>query len=708
MLYKFCVGFVFYIFLPVSQANQETTRMENIKKLQLLSLEELMEIPVVSVATGMQQNASDAPAVTTVITSKDIQAMGATNLSDILATVPGFHVSRNGVGYFPIYTVRGIYTGQYNPEVAFLVNNIPISTGYTGGHPIFMGEFPLQNIEKIEIIRGPGSAVYGADAFSAVVNLITKTAKDIDGIQIGARIGSFNTKETWLQQGEKIGDYNVALSVELKESNGDKSIIEEDLATQMDRLFRQTKHSNAPSGVSRGEQNLDTRLDVSNENWQWKSGAQLRRKLGTGVGLRNSLDPNGAMEGKVLSSDLTYHNKNIAKEWEFTAQASVYHYDIESEDFLMFVPKGFFSHESDPVMVKLGVAETQGRLSTDAFYKGFKNHLLRIGTGVHYTDLYRVKNIGNYDQDHYYLPYFIDKSGTPADFMNTAIRKNAHFFIQDVYSLEKNWELTSGLRYDYYGDFGSAINPRLALVWKTLPNLTTKLLYGRAFRAPSFFELYGRSNAVSLGNPTLKPETIQTYEFVMNYQPITHWRLGLNLFAFDLKQGIGYLPAGGDFNENALMAQNAGEQKGKGFEIESRYQLDKHLVLSGHYAFTNTTENNPQATLGNTPHPKQSAYVRADWQFQQDWRLNLQMIYTGKRTRAYIDPRPSMPAYTVFDLNLNYQPKQNLSISTGIKNLLNKSISDPSSPPNSLGLIGIPYDLPLPRRNYFVEMRYQF
>jgi len=345
-----------------------------IKQLQSLSLEELMEIPMVSVATGLKQSSSDAPAVTTVITDKDIQAIGATNLSEVLETVPGFHVSRNSDGYFAIYTVRGIYTGQYNPELSILVNSIPISIGYTGGHPVFSGEFPLQNVKRIEIIRGPGSAVYGADAFAGVVNIITKTAKDIDGVEIGARTGSFKSNAAWFQQSEKLGENDIALSVEIKDTDGDKSIIKEDLITQIARFYQQPPSSFAPSSVSRSEQGIDTRLDISNENWQWRNAAQLRRNLGNGVGILKTLDPIGRYVSNILSSDLTYQNKTLIKNWEFSAQMSGYYYSFEVENFLMFLPAGAYGEGSLPYLAKYGVTEMQGHLNLNAFYKGFENH----------------------------------------------------------------------------------------------------------------------------------------------------------------------------------------------------------------------------------------------------------------------------------------------------------------------------------------------
>ncbi|MEZ5673589.1 MAG: TonB-dependent receptor plug domain-containing protein [Thiotrichaceae bacterium] len=139
----------------------------------------LVKIKPVTIATGAEQSAARAPSVTSVITAQDIEAIGATDLDEVLETVPGLHVIRSNP-YRPLYTIRGIYS-QYNPEVLVLINGIAISSVYSGDRGIGWGGMPVNAISRIEVIRGPGSAVYGADAFAGVINIITKTADDIEG-----------------------------------------------------------------------------------------------------------------------------------------------------------------------------------------------------------------------------------------------------------------------------------------------------------------------------------------------------------------------------------------------------------------------------------------------------------------------------------------------------------------------------------------------
>ena len=128
----------------------------------------------ISIATGRSQSIATAPAVASVITANDIKAIGATDLDQILETIPGLHVSNSGAGLVPIYVIRGIDTDT-NPQVLLLINGIPITNVYLGNRSQVWGGMPVNDIARIEIIRGPGSAVYGADAFAGAINIVTKT-----------------------------------------------------------------------------------------------------------------------------------------------------------------------------------------------------------------------------------------------------------------------------------------------------------------------------------------------------------------------------------------------------------------------------------------------------------------------------------------------------------------------------------------------------
>src|SRR5450759_907783 len=193
----------------------------------------------VTIATGTKQPIARAPSVATVITAEDIAAIGAADIDEALETVPGLHVSRSPIGYNPIYTIRGIDT-QYNPEVLMLVNGIPITGAYFGDRSQVWGGMPVENIARIEVIRGPGSALYGADAFAGVINIITKTAADINGTEVGLRAGSFNSRDGWVQHGGTWGSFDAAAYLRVGHTDGQRQIISADEQSGLDTLFGTT------------------------------------------------------------------------------------------------------------------------------------------------------------------------------------------------------------------------------------------------------------------------------------------------------------------------------------------------------------------------------------------------------------------------------------------------------------------------------------
>jgi iron complex outermembrane receptor protein len=663
----------------------------------------------VTVATGTAQSTARAPAITSVITAQDIEATGAATLEEALQAVPGLHVSRSNIGYNPIYTIRGIHS-EFNPEVLMLINGIPINTLYAGNRGQAWGEMPVNSIARVEIIRGPGSAVYGADAFAGVINIITKTKADIARSEAGARGGSFNSGNAWATHGDTWGDFDVAMTLEYGTSGGADKIVQEDIQTSLDRLYG-TSASLAPGEVEleRGD-SVDARLDISRDEWQFRAGYQGRRDLGMGAGGNQALDPNGRFSDDRVNADITYHDPKFAKHWDVTAQASYLHTNWRTTDDLWLFPPGAFGGTyPDGFIGNPGTAEHTARLDLSAFYSGFANHTARIGAGYHYGDLYKVRWSANNVIDPATgmptpLPDVVDFSDSPNAFMIGGIRKNRYLFAQDAWAFNADWELTAGLRYDHYSDFGSTVNPRLALVWQATPDLVSKFLYGRAFRAPSFLELYGINNPVALGNPDLEAEQIQTEELAFDYRAADNLNLAINLFHYEITDGIRFLPQ----EQGGAVAQNAASQDGYGAEFEARWKVTKTMSLVGNFAWQNSTDQATDSNAGNAPTYR--AYLRADWLLLPMWYLNAQLNSVWSRERVAGDPREGVDDYTTLDLTLRYKDvKQGgWNLALGVKNLFDTEVYEPSLGPNLNGIIGIPYDLPMPGRSVWLEGRYLF
>ena len=286
--------------------------------------------------------------------------------------------------------------------------------------------------------------------------------------------------------------------------------------------------------------------------------------------------------------------------------------------------------------------------------------------------------------------------------MPTKNRHNFNFFIQDEWKFAKDWQLTGGMRYDNYSDFGDTANPRVALVWETRYALTTKLMYGSAFRAPSFSEMYIINNPVALGNPKLKPETLDTTELAFDYRPLDNLRLGWNVFYYWWKDIINYVP---DAGQPSVTAQNAGSQNGYGTELEAEWKVFDSLKLLGNYAFQKSLDETLNHDAGNAPHHQ--IYLRTDWEFLPNWHFVPQSKWIIGRSRVFGDMRPTVDDYTWVDLTLRRKHlAEHWEVAFSVRNLFDVGAREPSLAGNPTA--SIPNDLPLAGRNFFGEVRFNF
>ncbi|ANX03789.1 hypothetical protein PG2T_05995 [Immundisolibacter cernigliae] len=265
---------------------------------------------MVSIATGAAQPLRESPAVASVVTAADIAAIGATELNEVLETVPGLHVGVSSVGYKPLFSIRGIHT-QTNPQILILINGIPLKNVFDGQLGGDWGRMPVTGISRIEIIRGPGSALYGADAFSGVINIITKSADDVHGLELGARGGSFDRNDQYLQWGGNLGEFDAYFFLERHHSDGPRRRIGADAQTTLDAPFGSAA-SLAPGPVSLNLDNTEARADISRGYWRLRGGFQEVNDGGVGVGASQTLDPVGRGDGRRLSADLSYDNPRFA------------------------------------------------------------------------------------------------------------------------------------------------------------------------------------------------------------------------------------------------------------------------------------------------------------------------------------------------------------------------------------------------------------
>lgn len=650
------------------------------------------------IATGRKQTVSEAPAVASIISAKTIRQMGARDIDEVLEAVPGLHVSYSAGGYNPIYQIRGI-SSDFNPQVLMLINGIPITNVFLGNRSQAWAGMSIENISRIEVIRGPGSAIYGADAFAGTINIITKNATEIDGLEVGGSAGSFDEYHGWLQYGGSFAGWDTALSIQALDTHGQHEKISADIQTGLDTFFG-TSASLAPDGVNLGRQSLDTRIDLSKDKWQIRLGYQGRKNVEVGAGLFQALDPSGKADADRYNMDITYHDTGLAENWDIKAQYSFFN-SITKSDLVLLPPgtntgMGVFPNG---VIAQPDVYERHNRVDLSAFYTGLSNHDIRVGAGFHHQDQYRIEEKKNFTTILFGGVPILVPLGSVVDVSDTTpfnqeeTRKIYYGFVQDAWGFAPDWTITAGLRYDHYSDFGNTFNPRLALVWQSSYRLTSKLLYGRSFRAPSFAEQFNINNPVAIGNPDLDPETIDTYEMAFDYAATENLRVSLNLFYYKMQDIIRF---------NPTTANNTGEQTGKGLEMELNWKATNKLGVYGNYAYQASEDKDSGSKTANTPH--QQIYIRVNYELNPIWAINSQVNHLRDRKRATGDLRSAIKDYTVVNLTLRakeFAPGFEFAVSA--KNLFNETVEEPSLTPGS-----IPNDLPLSGRGMSVELRKSF
>jgi outer membrane receptor protein involved in Fe transport len=684
----------------------------------------------ISIATGYEQPVSTAPAVATVITDEEIRRGGARFLSEVLEWVPGVHSSLSSIRFSPIISIRGIYTNT-NPQVLVLINGVPLNQLFQGDRGI-NNDLPVEFIKRVEVVRGPGSAVYGADAFAGVINVVTKTGKDLNGGEGGVRVGSFETLDGWINYGKSLKKFDFAFSLQYHSNETDDDrIIEQDAQTIFDDAINIPNGlppaSLAPGPVDVDQERIDTRFNLQSEHWKvnWYS---RHHQQGGGPGLAQALDPTAEARSDDYLLDAAYSH-DPSKNWNLTYRGYYYRVDVESDQTL-FPPGALLPMDDrgniysgpppsfalvqfpDGMIGNPGFDEEQANLEAVGIFGGLKDNTLRFALGVKWQMIEgnESKNFGPGSSiDPPTQPLDISTSADVVPvygenlFIEDESRRIIYASIQDEVALASNWDLTVGGRWDRYSDFGNTFNPRIAAVWRTSPRITTKFLYGRGFRAPSFQELYNKNNPVAIGNPDLEPEIINTVEAAVSFDLTPKLNVGLDVYYFKIDDAIEFVEGG-----SGAVAQNVGKFKGPGTDFKASYEVTNRLGIGGFLSWQDIENDETGEPIANTP--RVMGLLQIDYDFLRRWQLDAKAKYIGDRVRSEGDPRDQIDDYTLVDLTVRRAAlEKGLELGFGVKNLFDEDAFEPS--PYAEGVPGgalIPGDYPLNSRYLFGELLYKF
>lgn len=528
-------------------------------------------IPSVFGASKYEQKITEAPATVSVVTAEEIARYGYRTIGEILASLPGLYMTNDrNYGYLGI---RGFSKpGDFNSRILVLVDgqryddSIYLSTGTLTDFPV-----DVDLIERLEFIRGPGSALYGSAALLGVVNIMTKRGRDISGFETSAEYGSFDTYKIRGSYGTRLDNgLEILLSATKYDSDGQDSL-----------YYLEFDDPSTNNGI------YEDNDDDSFESFKAKIGYQ-NYTFDAAWSSRDKRIPT-ASYGTVFNDDRAYTNDEYLILGLTYASTWADRLDVTGTlGYTKYDYVGDYPYDWPPVVLNHDVAYANsiGGEFSIGYVLNEQHHLL---LGVEGRNAFRQDQL-NFDKTpDGPLIYLDDKRSS----------NNWGVFLQDDITVTPKLNAMLGLRYDNYTAFGGSFSPRVALVYNLPDRFTLKALYGEAFRVPNSYELYFNDDYVTTKpSENLQPEQTQSYELVLEYRFTPSLGGSVSLYKYYVDDVIVLVT---DPEDDLLQTQNGATQDIKGLELvlEGRGPWGTEGRLS--YAYNDGHDEITKAEPVNSP-----------------------------------------------------------------------------------------------------------
>ena len=668
---------VFLLSPVLLKAQKDSAR--NVSGLLQLSLQELMNIKVVT-ASGYLQKTTEAPSTITVITAKQIAERRYEQLEDALRNIPGIDMIHiNGYAPTLIY-FRGMY-GAENLRALLMIDGI-VENNIVGSNDMAGPSYSLHNVERIEIIWGPASALYGANAFGGVINIITKKGEDINGFHAEQGIGSFNTSFEKISMGLKKSKIEFDVAGTLYSTDGPKftnrdpnytaSYVDKaySLNARVSYLAKDSKTTlgfrtyNTPMGWGTFFNSPTVFLGLPSQGYQ-----------NTGVIGLIARDVRGERSGLENPYLRTLYIQNEYKpndKFSLLSRAVYRETGVSDDSYVYLTLDG-------TKLIRSLVASSSSRFSGEVSANYSPSGKQRFSAGIEFYHDNVEKAVRRSTLDTSSHIYLIDGRDTVTNLYSTFlprqydIRKNFGSYLQYVLStnLLGKTNFTVGGRYDYNSYFGNSVNPRIAIVNQPSDRLTFKLQFGTAFRAPTNLEIYQAPPDLQL-----KTEKIRTYEVNSIYSFSESVRAQINVFRNELTDVIVIGNLSG-FNAN----KNPGSLTVNGIESSVDAMVSKNI--SGFLNFTYQDARGKNFVTHFSGHTPGVARFKANAgvtvQIEDLFVISLIENWVGERQVPRTDPYGPVPGYFLSNFVVSTRELFNKGItaSLNIHNMLNTKWLDP-------------------------------
>jgi outer membrane receptor protein involved in Fe transport len=637
-----------------------------------------VEIPRISGATGFEQSAADAPSAVTVISAEDIRRYGYRTLVEALSSERGFYATDN-LNY-QFLGMRGFnQPGDYNSRFLVLIDGTRMSEPVYGSAPLGL-EFPLDMdlVERIEIMRGAGSSLYGGNATLGVINVITRRGGAYAGLRVSGSTGSFDTRGGRVSFGKLTdGGTDVLASISGLRTDGPSSLVFPEVAG--DPAFG--------GGVLHGmnaEKSRNLFLSVSHGDFRFIAADGVRDKqFGHGSWATVFGDPRSFTRDAWQTLSLQYR-RVLDDTRSVSARLYRGHYRYDAD----------YATDYPPVLVNRDLAAATWWGAEVRVDHVVDRHRLSYGADLTTTQNAMMVNFDRDPSGAYSGCQSIPQERPCVD--RRVAGGGVAAYLQDDISFSPNWRLNAVVRHDRLRDMNGVTSPRLGLIYSPRQGTAIKLIVGHSFRAPGLYDRYSAYDGYSTDSLGLRAEKVRNTELIVEHSFLPNLRMLATLFRYHY---TGLAEARTDGN-GLVFYENGGGLHAKGGELELQGRLS-WIEARGSVAVYHAETDGTKVDLSSSPHVLAKLRLGVPW---RDDRFHagteLQHVSSARAANT-----TTTPGRTLVNLVLTARDVQpGLDLSAGLYNLFDRRYGDPATSGDHLAI----NQLPQPGRTFRVKADYRF
>lgn len=597
---------------------------------------------VVVTGSFIEKPLKDVPVLTRIISQKDIQALNPMSIETLLQyELPGLQIVYNSMSQLPEISYQGM-GGEY---MLFLVDGERVS-GEGADHNVDFTRFNVDDIERIEVIKGAQSTIYGSSALGGVVNIITKTANRPFSANLSARYAGVN--------GEKYTG-SIGLKKDRLTSYSSLTYRSKDTYTIADEKGKTTESGDSSGSVSQNQDTPSSTTMYGYHIWDFtqKLGYTCNEKLST------------ELKGSYYRNQRDIRTGRLYQEYyvDYALGAKVKY--LPAKDQQIIFGYTYDNYKKDNHYFRI-----------DSTYTNYRN--IKQTPRIDYSGTFGEHTVSaGFEGDFEYLKHYMMEDSSNVS------NKSYAFYLQEDWKLADDLNLMAGLRADYHEKYHWHVTPKVSLLWRFCEHVTFRAGYAQGFRSPSLKELYqvydmgGLGMFMLYGNPDLKPETSNQYSLSTEF---TKGAFNLSI-AFShnrFKNKIVYMPIGNGTRDQRY--ENADNAKTTSVEAILRYRFKFGLILTGSYAYTddyqevdgfNTSYVRPHMATFSAMYTRKFGKIGFNCSLNGQWAAHFDAYDVNQNTDGtYTYTKETYKSRTMCTLNTGLTLPRGISLNVGVDNLL--------------------------------------